>query len=136
MSEFEIDEHDAYLALIDLKVLWNYYDNRQLIQQIHVQMNSVIGIEQSRESYDYMTPASVGTQSGFPDSVEIPNYSILQPEKPTIEHLFSLQWFLPSWHPAYRAKGVILGDTLAGDNFRPRAPFSLSKLETGILAGY
>ena len=47
-----------------------------------------------------------------------------------------LQWFLPSLHSANRAKCANLGDTFAGENFRPRAPFSLSKLETGILAGY
>jgi hypothetical protein len=59
INDLEIDEHDANLALIDIKVLWDCYDidNRQLMQQIHVPINSVIGIEESRGSYEFMSPS-------------------------------------------------------------------------------
>jgi hypothetical protein len=58
ITDFEIDNDDANLALVDIKILWDCYDadNRQLVQQMHVPINSIIGIEESRSSYEIMKP--------------------------------------------------------------------------------
>ena len=56
ISDFEIDNEDANLALVDLKILWGCFDseNRQIVTQLHVPINTMNGIEESRSGYDLM----------------------------------------------------------------------------------
>ena len=50
--------------------------------------------------------------------------------------LHRIQWFLPSWHHDYRARGANSGDTFAEKLFRSRATFQSQNLAERILAGY
>jgi hypothetical protein len=56
ISDFEIDNEEANLAVVDMKILWNAYDseNRQIVTQLHVPINSMNGIDESRAEYKIM----------------------------------------------------------------------------------
>ena len=53
IRNFEINDEDANLALVDLKILWNCFDseNRQIVTQLHVPINTMNGIPESRSEY-------------------------------------------------------------------------------------
>ena len=51
------------------------------------------------------------------------------------EHLSKIQWFLPSWHHDYRARGANSGDTFAEKLFRSRATFQSQKFDGKNLSG-